>query len=124
MRRVLIEKAQVSAQQHRVTYDSPIEPESVIKEISDLKQQFTQYGGARPYGAALMIGGVVDGKPSLFTSDVTGNYFSYFANAIGENDDRIKDKIKRKLQERFDNKERSKIGFGYFQRNSGRQIQL
>jgi proteasome alpha subunit len=92
--RVLIEKAQVSAQQHRVTYDSPIEPESVIKEISDLKQQFTQYGGARPYGAALMIGGVVEGKPSLFTSDVTGNYFSYFANAIGENDDRIKTKLR------------------------------
>ena len=40
--RVLIEKAQVLAQQHRITYDSPIEPESIVKEISDLKQQFTQ----------------------------------------------------------------------------------
>src|SRR5271157_3835253 len=77
--RILIEKAQILAQQHRVTYDSPVEPESIIKEISDLKQQFTQYGGARPYGASLMVGGVVGKKPTLYTSDVTGNYFSYFA---------------------------------------------
>jgi len=92
--RVLIEKAQILSQQHRVTYDSPIEPESVIKEISDLKQQFTQYGGARPYGAALMIGGVANKKATLFTSDVTGNYFSYHANAIGENDEKIKEKLR------------------------------
>ena len=39
--RVLIEKSQILAQQHRITYDSPIEPESIIKEIADLKQQFT-----------------------------------------------------------------------------------
>ena len=48
--RILIERAQVLAQQHRVTYDSPIEPELIIKEISNIKQQFTQYGGARPFG--------------------------------------------------------------------------
>ena len=47
--RVLIERAQLVAQQHRVTYDSPIEPELIIKEISNIKQQFTQYGGARPF---------------------------------------------------------------------------
>src|SRR3972149_348531 len=96
--RVLIEKAQVLAQQHRVTYDSPVEPESIIKEISDLKQQFPQYGGARPFGAALMIGGVANNKPSLYTSDVTGNYFSYFANAIGENDEKIKEKLRERYK--------------------------
>jgi len=37
--RVLAERSQVLAQQHRVTYDSPIEPESIIKEISNIKQQ-------------------------------------------------------------------------------------
>src|SRR3989339_827965 len=33
--RVLVEKAQVLAQQNRLTYDSPIEPELVIKEIKE-----------------------------------------------------------------------------------------
>lgn len=97
--RVLIERAQILAQQSRVTYDSPIEPEIIIKEIANLKQQFTQYGGARPFGVSLMVAGVNGNKPELYTSDVTGNYFSYNANAIGENDDRIKEK----LRERYKN---------------------
>jgi len=94
--RVLIERAQVLAQQHRVTYDSPIEPESIIKEISNMKQQFTQYGGARPFGVSLMIAGINKGNIELFTSDVTGNYLSYTANAIGENDERVKEKLREK----------------------------
>ena len=94
--RVLIERSQVLAQQHRVTYDSPIEPESIIKEISNMKQQFTQYGGARPFGVSLMIAGINKGKSELFISDVTGNYLSYTANAIGERDDKIKEKLREK----------------------------
>ena len=92
--RVLIERVQVLAQQHRVTYDSPIEPELVIKDISNLKQQFTQYGGARPFGVSLMIAGINNKKPELYTSDITGNYLGYHANAIGENDDKIKEKLR------------------------------
>lgn len=96
--RVLIEKAQVLAQQHRVTYDSPIEPESVIKELSNIKQQFTHYGGARPFAVSLMLAGMNGKKPQLFVSDVTGNYFSYYANAIGQDDERIKEKLREKYK--------------------------
>ena len=97
--RVLIERAQVLAQQHRVTFDSPIEPELVIKEIANIKQQFTQYGGARPFGVSLMVAGINGKKPELFASDITGNYLSYHANAIGENDDRIKEKLRERYKE-------------------------
>jgi len=96
--RVLIERAQVLAQQNRVTYDSPVEPELIIKDISNLKQQFTQYGGARPFGVSLMVAGMNNGKPELYTSDVTGNYLSYIANAIGENDDKIKEALREKYK--------------------------
>jgi proteasome alpha subunit len=92
--RVLVEKSQILAQQHRVTYDSPIEPELIVKEISNIKQQFSQYGGARPFGVSLMVAGINNGKPELYTSDVTGNYLGYNANAIGENDDKIKEKLR------------------------------
>ena len=96
--RILIERAQVLAQQHRVTYDSPIEPELIIREISNIKQQFTQYGGARPFGASLIIAGINGNKPELYTSDITGNYFSYYANAIGENDEKIKERLREKYK--------------------------
>ena len=80
--RILIDKAQVAAQQHRVVYDSPIEPELVIKEIANTKQMFTQYGGVRPYGVSVMIAGINKHKAEVFASDVTGNYFAYTAVAI------------------------------------------
>ncbi|VVB83964.1 Proteasome subunit alpha [uncultured archaeon] len=96
--RVLIERAQVLAQQNRVTYDSPIEPELIIKDISNVKQQATQYGGARPFGVSLMIAGINNKKPELYTSDVTGNYLAYHANAIGENDEKIKEALREKYK--------------------------
>ena len=92
--RVLIERAQVLAQQHRITYDSPIEPELIIKDISNVQQQFSQYGGARPFGVSMMVAGINNKKPELYTSDVTGNYLAYNANAIGEYDEKIKTKLR------------------------------
>lgn len=96
--RVLIDKVQVLSQQNRLTYDSPIEPELIIKEISNLKQQFTQYGGARPFGVSVMIAGIQDKKGRLYTSDITGNYYEYFANAIGEDDAKIKEILREKYK--------------------------
>ena len=96
--RVLVDRSQVIAQNHRVTYDSPIEPELIIKDIANTMQQCTQYGGARPFGASVMIAGLNKEKPELFTSDITGNYLSYYANAIGENDDNIKEKLRDKYK--------------------------
>lgn len=96
--RILIDKAQILAQQSRLTYDSPIEPELVIKELSDVKQQFTQYGGARPFGVSVMITGIQDSKGRLYTSDITGNYYEYYSNAIGEDDTGIKDVLREKYK--------------------------
>jgi len=112
--RVLIEKAQILSQKHRITYDSPIEPESVVKEIASTKQQFTQYGGARPFGVFMMIAGLNNKKPELYVSNITGNYFSYYANAIGENDDKIKEKLREKYRHDLKIKDGVKIALDIF----------
>ncbi len=112
--RVLIERAQVLAQQNRVTYDSPIEPELVVKDLANLKQQFSQYGGARPFGVSLMIAGINNKKPELFSSDVTGNYTEYFATAIGENDDKIKEKLRESYKKDFTIKKGVKMALEIF----------
>jgi len=113
--RVLIEKAQVLAQQHRITYDSAIEPELVIKGISNIKQQFTQYGGARPFGVSLMVAGLNGDKPKLYTSDITGNYLSYNAHAIGENDEKIKDKLRERYRKELTIKQGVKLVLEIFE---------
>ena len=113
--RVLIEKAQVLSQQHRITYDSPIEPELVIKDISNIKQQFTQYGGARPFGVSLMVAGLNGDKLELYTSDITGNYLSYNAHAIGEDDEKIKDKLRERYKEDLTLKQGVKLALKIFE---------
>ena len=122
--RVLIEKSQILSQQHRITYDSPIEPESVIKEISNIKQQFTQYGGARPFGVFLMIAGINGKKPELYTSNITGNYFSYNANAIGENDDKIKEKLREEYSKELTIKKGVKLALKIFKEIRGNKFNL
>mgnify|MGYP001565357863 CR=1 FL=1 len=82
--RVLIERAQLKAQQHRVTYDTEIDVLTVVKDICDLKQICTQSGGLRPFGVSILVGGVDNHKPKLFETDPTGIYFEYKATAIGE----------------------------------------
>ena len=122
--RVLVEKAQVLAQQHRITYDSPIEPELIIKEIANTKQQFTQYGGARPFGVSLMVAGMNGKNPELYTSDITGNYFSYRANAIGENDDKIKEALREKYNEDIEIKKGVKLVLDIFKEVQGSKFDL
>ncbi len=122
--RVLIERAQVLAQQHRITYDSPIEPELVIKDISNIKQQFTQFGGARPFGVSMMLAGIKDKKPELYVSDVTGNYFSYNATSIGENDDKIKEMLREEYRQENSIKKNAKIAVEIFKKIQGKLFDM
>ena len=124
--RVLIEKAQVLAQQHRITYDSPVEPESIIKELSNMKQQFTQYGGARPFGVSIMLAGMNESSKNLelFVSDITGNYFSYYANAIGENDEKIKEELREKYKKDLTLKQGVKLAIDILKKVKGEKFDL
>lgn len=122
--RVLIERAQVLCQQHRVTYDSPIEPELVVKDISNVKQQFSQYGGARPFGVSLMLAGLNGKKPELFVSEVTGNYLSYHANAIGENDDKLKEELRKEYKQDLTIKDGVKIALDIFKKVQEKRFDL
>jgi len=82
--RVLVERAQVKAQQHRVTYDTDIEIITLVKDICNVEQMTTQSGGLRPFGVSLLIAGIDTDGPKLYTTDPAGIYFQYLAAAIGE----------------------------------------
>jgi proteasome alpha subunit len=82
--RVLVERAQLTAQQHKVTYDNPVDVLTVVKDLCNLKQITTQSGGYRPFGVSLLIGGVDDTGIRLFETDPTGIFFEYKATSIGE----------------------------------------
>ncbi|MBI4149602.1 archaeal proteasome endopeptidase complex subunit alpha [Candidatus Woesearchaeota archaeon] len=97
--RVLIERAQLRAQQHQVTYDGPIDVASIVKDIANLKQLTTQSGGYRPFGVALLIAGIDIDGPKLYETDPTGIYFRYKASVIGEGEVEVENILHKEYKE-------------------------
>ncbi len=121
--RILINRAQLICQQHRVTYDEPLDVHSLVKEICDLKQAFTQYGGARPFGVSLLVAGV-NSAPNLFVTDPTGIYFEYKATAIGESEDELKDFLNKRYRDNLSLNEATKLGIDALKSVLGKQFSL
>ncbi|MGV8162658.1 MAG: archaeal proteasome endopeptidase complex subunit alpha [Candidatus Nanoarchaeia archaeon] len=82
--RVLVERSQLKAQQHRIEYDTPIDNLVVVKDMCNLMQLCTQSGGYRPFGVSLLVAGIDEAGISLFETDPTGLYYQYKATIIGE----------------------------------------
>ena len=81
--RALVERARVEAQINKITYSEPIRVDTLSKKLCDMLQLYTQNGGVRPFGSALIIGGVYDDKCKLFETDPSGALIEYKATAIG-----------------------------------------
>ena len=85
--RALVDRARIEAQINRVSYGEPIDAETLAKKLCDHMQTYTLFGGARPYGTALLIAGVDNegGKARyrLFETDPSGTLLEYMATGIG-----------------------------------------
>lgn len=97
--RVLVERAQLRAQQHKVTYDSPIDTLTIVKDICNLKQICTQSGGLRPFGVSIIVAGIDESGARVFVTDPTGIYFQYKATAIGEGETEIEEILHKEYKE-------------------------
>jgi proteasome alpha subunit len=120
--RILINQTRVIAQQHKVTYDSPIDVESIIREISDLQQQYTQHPGVRPFGVALMVAGKTGQECKLYATEITGNYLEYNAVAIGKDDEKIKEMLRKEYKKDIKVGEGIKIALDIFKEILGNEF--
>ena len=82
-----IDNARTFSQSNKLVYDEAVEVETVAKHLADQCQQYTQYGGARPIGVSLIIGGIDPAGTNLYMTDPSGSYISYNAISIGANSD-------------------------------------
>ena len=121
--RILIDRARLFAQQHRVTYDEPIDTASLVKDICDIKQQFTQFGGARPFGVSILFAGV-NSEPELFLTDPTGIYFQYRATAIGEAENEIKEVLNKEYKDTMDLDEGLKLAVRALKKVLGKDFDI
>jgi proteasome alpha subunit len=86
-----VDNARFFSQSNKMIYDEPVEVETIAKHLADQSQQYTQYAGVRPFGVALILGGVVNDTPQLYLTDPSGTYISYDAIAIGSGSDQVTD---------------------------------
>jgi proteasome alpha subunit len=100
--RQLIDVARRQAQVNRLRYDEPASVESLTKEITDYIQQYTQTGGARPFGVALLVAGIENGKPRLFETDPSGTPYEWQAVAIGGSREDIQEYLEDEYSEDMD----------------------
>lgn len=100
--RVLVDDAREKAQQNRMTYGEPITVQTQAKYLADIKQRFTQYGGVRPFGLAMLTGGIEEGQPELYQSDPSGILKEWKAIAIGKGSERAMDTFEEEYEEGMD----------------------
>jgi proteasome alpha subunit len=86
-----VDNARFFSQSNKLIYDESVDVETIAKHLADQCQQFTQYAGVRPFGVALILGGVDSDGTQLYLTDPSGTYISYDAVAIGSGSDQVTD---------------------------------
>ncbi|MEM4573001.1 MAG: archaeal proteasome endopeptidase complex subunit alpha [Candidatus Caldarchaeum sp.] len=89
--RVLVDNARVYAQTLRLSYDEEPLVEAVARRVGDIMQIYTQHAGVRPFGTALLIGGVDKTGPRLFYAEPSGLILEYNAWAIGRGAEKVRE---------------------------------
>ncbi|SDQ65922.1 archaeal proteasome endopeptidase complex subunit alpha [Natronobacterium texcoconense] len=100
--RQLIDFARRQAQVNQLRYGKPIGVETLTKEVTDHIQQYTQVGGARPFGVALIVGGIDNGEPRLFETDPSGTPYEWKALAVGADRGDLQDYLEENYDEEAD----------------------
>jgi proteasome alpha subunit len=108
--RVLIDEARKHAQIHKVTYGENITVELLVKKVCDFKQNYTQYGGARPFGTALLVAGVDDLGVHLFETDPSGALVAYKATCIGSGRPVVMETFEKEFKDKLSFEAAAKLG--------------
>jgi 20S proteasome subunit alpha 4 len=85
--RVLVQRAQVECQSHRLTYEDPITIERIARYIATVQLQYTQFGGKRPFGVTTLVCGFDStNAPHIYETLPNGAYTEWKARTIGRHD--------------------------------------
>src|ERR671928_193632 len=90
----LIDEIQLAAQKHRLTYEGPIDVNSLAKHLSSYLHNYTIYA-VRPQAASIIIAGIDHTGVQLYQVDPSGTFFRGAGFAIGQYSDIALDVIQK-----------------------------
>jgi len=109
--RVLVNRAQVECQSHRLTVEDKPSVEYISRWIAAMQQRYTQRGGVRPFGVSALIAGFdIDKKPALYKTEPSGTYSAWKACTTGKSSDKgVKEYLEKNFKENLDIVETKKL---------------
>ncbi|ODV69971.1 N-terminal nucleophile aminohydrolase [Hyphopichia burtonii NRRL Y-1933] len=109
--RILVDKARVEAQSHRLTLEDSVTVEYLTKYVAGVQQRYTQSGGVRPFGIATIIAGFDsnDNTPRLYQTEPSGIYNAWKAHAIGRSSKTVKEFLEKNYEEELDDEHTIKL---------------
>ncbi|CAO1605935.1 Proteasome subunit alpha type-4 [Xanthoria calcicola] len=109
--RILVDKARVEAQSHRLTVEDPVTIEYITKFVAGVQQRYTQSGGVRPFGISTLIVGFDKGDrtPRLYQTEPSGIFSAWKANAIGRSSKTVREFLERNHKDGMDRDETIKL---------------
>ncbi|SCN65498.1 probable 20S proteasome subunit (alpha4) chain PRE6 [Fusarium fujikuroi] len=102
--RILVDKARLEAQSHRLSVEDPVTIDYITKYVAGVQQRYTQAGGVRPFGISTLIVGFDNGSdvPRLYQTEPSGIYSAWKANAIGRSSKTVREFLERNYKEEMD----------------------
>lgn len=107
---ILIQNARLNAQRYLYKFGEQMPMEQLVKEMCNYKQQYTQFGGLRPFGVSFVFAGWDKHHGfQLYQSDPSGNYSGWRATVIGQNSQAGKSILKTDYKENATQAENLKL---------------
>lgn len=109
--RILVDKARVEAQSHRLTLEDAVSIEYLTKYVAGVQQKYTQSGGVRPFGIATLIAGFDsnDTVPKLYQTEPSGVYNAYKAHAIGRSSKTVREFLEKHFEDDMSDEQTIKL---------------
>lgn len=109
--RVLVNRARVECQSHRLTVEDKPSVEYISRWLAAMQQRYTQRGGVRPFGVSCILGGFnIDGTPALYKTEPSGTYSAWKACTTGHGGKQgVKEYLEKNFKEGMDELDATKL---------------
>lgn len=108
--RALVDRARIECQVNAFNYSEDLAVETLVKKICDFKQSYTQYGGVRPFGTAMLMAGIDASGPHLYETDPSGAMMAYKAGGIGAGRNEVMEVFEKDFKDNMTQNQAVKLG--------------